>query len=319
MIAIFTHRRAVEADRVIRLLADRGHGPVRVNTGHAEATAAVELGADGRLIRAVAFCDGRRIDAEEIAAAWMHQLPPFGRATSRTTAADVAAESSRLRLWESYADVVPYALWLSPPRALARAGNKMFQYASVGAAGLAVPATIAANSPATIRRHVRDGAVMKYLGDSAPLWSVGRDGFAAVTTVAALDTLSDDALTAAPALFQRVVESTQEIRAVAIRNGDRGHVFAAGGSKSPGVTDIRLDNDALRAFRPTQLPRAIEAALIMAMGRMEVGFCSADLLLDAEGTYWFVDLNASGAWWWIDDLFHGEVASALAERLVVSA
>jgi hypothetical protein len=156
---------------------------------------------------------------------------------------------------------------------------------------------------------------MKYLGDTSRLWGFGSNGFAAVTTTADVKFVDDEALLASPTLFQRIVETSDEVRAVAVRGSAGFAVFAAAGTKPPGVLDIRLASDAMARFRPHTLPVDVEAQLSAAMTNMEVGFCSADLLRDADGRYWFIDLNATGAWWWIDDLYDREITRTIAETL----
>jgi hypothetical protein len=315
VIAIFTHRRGTEADRVIRYLIEAGDVPVRVNMGHAEALVSLEIGRDGRIEQAQVECDQRRLAASDVRSAWMHQSPPAGPAHLRGTPHGVAAESSRMRLWEAFTEAIPGDAWLTAPRALSRVANKVFQYRSAGRCGLAVPPTVAGNAPRRIRRHATLPTVVKYLGDSAHLWALGRDGVAAVTAVADIEGIADDILAESPALYQRAISTVSEVRVVAVRAGMNADVFAAAGTKPAGLVDIRLAHEAMKAFEPTDLPRAVQNRLIATMSHMEVGFCSADLLLDAEGVYWFVDLNASGAWWWIDDLYERQVTTAIAERL----
>jgi hypothetical protein len=314
MIAVFSHRRATEADRVIRRLRAEGCSPVRINTGHAEAAVSIEVGRSVP-IRATAVCDGRPVNAAEIRFAWMHQPPPAGPSRLRETPGGVAAESSRLRLWEAYLSCVPDRRWLTSPASLSRASNKLLQYRCAGEAGLAVPESLGSNDPSEIRSYAGTPSVMKYLGDTSRLWGFGSDGFAAVTTTADVERVDDEALLASPTLFQRIVETSYEVRAVAVRGSSGFAVFAAAGTKPPGVLDIRLAPDAMTRFQPYSLPADVEARLNAAMAGLEVGFCSADLLRDTEGQYWFVDLNATGAWWWIDDLYDREITRMIAETL----
>ena len=45
-------------------------------------------------------------------------------------------------------------------------------------------------------------------------------------------------------------------------------------------------------------------------------FCgSLDLVVDKDGTYWFLECNGEGAWGWLDLRSDGEVRRLFAEKI----
>lgn len=315
MIAIFTHRQASEADRVIRELRRSGLEPLRINTGHAEATAAILMTSHDATV--LMQCDDRVAEARDIHAAWLHQLPPEATPKQQGSVSGLAAQSSRHRLWQAAMLQVQERAWLTPPHRLAEASNKVVQYLRAREVGLAFPPTVAGNDRSAVRGSLGEHVLMKYLGDAAHLWNASETGNAAIAVEVDLRSVTDVALTAAPALFQTRLTSAREVRVVVVirPGGLAPAVFAAQARKPPDVVDIRLVEGGMTSYTPCTLPPGVVEKLTALLSRLKVGFCSADLLVDDEGRYWFLDLNATGAWWWIDDLYGGRVAVAIAEAL----
>jgi hypothetical protein len=309
MILVVTTRRASEADRVIKHLRKRGADVVRVNTGPAESTVTIEDGAGPGWVR----CDGRRVRLSEARAAWLHQRPrsaPLG-----PTPSAVAAASSTDRLWEAALDLVPGASWWTKPESLELAANKVRQARWAHEAGLRVPPTVVSNDPAVVRSTVLTHPLLKYLGDSVPLWGQGDHGYATRTVRASLGPLSDWAIAVSPALYQAQVSSPRELRVVVVRGSGRARVFAAGAPRPAGVIDLRFCDDVMATFVPCELHEPTRGALLRLLEAAGLGFCSADLLVDQDGEHLFVDLNPTGAWWWIDDLYGGDVTRAICDTL----
>ena len=314
MIVIFTHRRATEADRVIRQLRVDGADPLRVNTGIDEAVVTIRIDDSGTY--AHALCDGRIINPSDVLAAWLHQPPPLNPLASPAVG-DVAAESSRMRMWEAFFGLIPCNRWITPPVQLAAAGSKAVQYRHAVELGVPIPATLISNEPESVRSGAAELPLTKYLGDTNQLWRVGDQGYAALTVEVALDDVDDETIVRSPAIHQARVRSHLEIRAVAIaaQSPTVGSVFAASATKPAGLTDIRIAPDGIARYAPCDLPSNVRSQLFRLLETLGVGYCSADFILTPEGQYVFLDLNATGAWWWIDDLYRGAVTMAIADAL----
>lgn len=311
MICVFGHRAASEADRVVKALRAADANVVRINTGADEALAAVVAGEPGRVVGRVR-CDGREFDTDAVKAAWLHQLPPLAQGPRPPMSVE-AALSSRLNLWNAVARTIGETFWLNPPWRVRAAANKHIQLTAATAAGLAVPATVIGDLPTAIRGLGSGRTVAKFFGDSGRLWNTGT-GLASLTVDVDLSTASDQELANIPLLHQVRLEARQEYRAVLIGE----EAFAAVCDKPEGATDIR-DTPGLPDYRAAELPEAVRAGLVALTGSLGLAYCSADLAVDADGHWFFLDLNATGAFWWVDDLHDRAVTKSLAAALIAVA
>jgi hypothetical protein len=311
MIAIITHRQAVEVDRVLSALRHLGEDPIRLNTGSAESEVFIAI--NPPVLSNEARCDGKRVSAGEIGCAWAHQLPPLSADRTHSSLAEVAAESSRMQMWNAFMSLIPDGRWLTPPAKLYEAGNKVRQMLGAAAAGISVPQSAVGNSASAVRA-LSGPIIAKYLGDSGSLWMSGPNGHASVTISLTPEEIDPNVIRRSPAIFQTEVPSYLEVRVVAIRSLDwkLTTTFAAGAVKPPGFVDLRLSNSGRPEYAPHLLPTDMVNRLTTLMEAMKVGFCSADFILTPDGEYFFLDLNSTGAWWWIDDIYEGAVATEIA-------
>lgn len=311
MICVFGHRAASEADRVIKRLRVAGADVFRVNTGDGESLASVTVGHSSPPHSRIA-CDGRQIDTRRTRAAWLHQMPPFRQAALPPLPGQ-AALSSRLNLWEAVSRTIPAAAWINPPWCVRDASNKHRQLVAATEAGLVVPATVVGTMPDAVRELGPQPTVAKYFGDSGHLWTSGQ-GKASLTVAVDLDRASDLELAETPLLHQARVDAVQEYRVVVVGRD----AFAGVADKPEGTIDIR-DTTGLPDYRRAALPESLRAGLTSMLGSLGLAYCSADLALDAAGRWTFLDLNATGAFWWIDDLHDRAITAAIADALLALA
>jgi hypothetical protein len=309
MICVFGHRSASEADRVVRALRDTGSDVVRVNTGAGEAQVALRVGVGGTGTTAVARCDGREVDVRLISAAWLHQLPPLDQPEHPVLPTE-AAVSSRVNVWEAFMGTIPEKSWLNPPWRVRAAANKFVQLSTAFEVGLGVAPTIIGDDPREIRALAHARTVMKYFGDSARLWASG-SGMAALTVESDIASTSDHDLSYVPLMHQIRLDAQREYRVVAV-GSDR---FVAACDKPAGLTDIR-NRPGLPTYQVDTLPEHVDAALSRLLQRLNLEFCSADFAVSRDDEWTFLDLNATGAFWWVDDLYDRAVTSAIARRLL---
>jgi glutathione synthase/RimK-type ligase-like ATP-grasp enzyme len=313
MILVSSHRKGTEADRVIRELRRRDADVVRVNTGDRESRISIAYHDAAPHVRIL--CDDREITLDTVTAAWLHQLPPLDVIGTATDLQAASRRSSRLRAWEAVFLTVPDELWVSPPHLVRRAGNKFVQLLAAGRAGFGVPVTVLGDDAWGIRTATadHDRVVVKYFGDTADLWAV-ENGYAAVTRRLELGTVSDQQLEHLPLIYQEEVPAEREYRVVVI--GEQ--FFIAACDRVNGEVDIRLVPDALHAYRPASAPEALTKNMRSMLDELGLGFCSADVLETATGDLYFLDLNATGAWWWIDDLYDRALTTAWVDLLTVT-
>jgi hypothetical protein len=316
MIGVFTHRAAVETDRVVKWLRRNDHDVVRVNLGQGESTCTLEIDNLG-FRRAVATCDGRRLRPSECSSAWWHQFPPQTKADPGNEPAQALADSGRRRLWEAFARMVPTGAWLSSPSRITEAQNKLVQYSFASAAGLTIPKTLASCNPRDVRKNAEEFPILKALGDSSEMWHLGANGHGALTVRLDLSAVEDDDIAMTCGLYQEHVLSEHEVRAVVIRQPDgTSAVFAGSVAKPAGILDIRALPASTTKYETHQIPDRTQRSLASMLEQLDLRFCSADLVVRPDGEYVFLDLNATGAWWWIDDLYDRTITEALSMAII---
>lgn len=320
MIGIFSHQKATECDRVVKSLNAGGRECIRVNMGDGESQPSVLLTTAGDTVDVT--CDGRSVHIADVNSAWLHQLPPLvspeDDESKMSGSLRQGHNSSRLRLWQFVLDQVSAQAWLSPPSAVTEAANKLRQYGAAKSAGLSIPSTVVAMEVSTITAALGDNGVVKYLGDSSALWSSTPAGQAALTIDWSRKGLH---LIDAPALFQTKIDTEFEYRVVMVGDGAGGGYksFWAVATKPQNVTDIRLAGATIPTYSPVEAPVEVNRGLERLLEVLNLGFCSADFVSDSAGNFWFLDLNVTGAWWWIDDIYSGAVTEAIVESLVAKA
>lgn len=205
---------------------------------------------------------------------------------------------------------------LGRPGAVAAASDKLRQLRMAERSGLRVPETRVSNDPVSVRtlaaRH-EGGLVAKMLHAFAVPTP---DGPQVVHTARVRpDDLHDLAgLAAAPMVFQQAVQAVREVRAVIV--GER--VLAAALPRDPSEP-VDWRREALRLagrWRPTQLPERTERGLLSLARRLGLAHGSADLLEDAYGRLWFLELNPAGEWLWLEEGAGLDISGALADALL---
>jgi glutathione synthase/RimK-type ligase-like ATP-grasp enzyme len=311
MILIATHRRATEADRLLDQLRADGRSVVRVNMGPQESESSVVFGPGGSVQFSV-LCDGRRIDGAAITAAWYHQPPIVSDSSSSGgRAGRIAAATSLDSYWTCALEMMD-CRWLNDPKAVQASAQKLRQLLVATEVELPVPEGSCGNDPQAVRAMQFPATVAKNIADLHLAW--GEDpSLAFLTCSVDPESLADGQIASVPVLYQERVRAEREYRVVMVD----GQPFSAAiaWSDRRNVVDVRTAEDALGAYQPTDLPQETAEGLRAVLGHFGLGYCSADLVEGEDGVVRLLDLNACGAWWWVDDLFGGSVTEALSKKL----
>lgn len=80
--------------------------------------------------------------------------------------------------------------------------------------------------------------------------------------------------------------------------------------------DIRRGSSKDHGYIPCSFDEKQIEALKKLMAKFDLSYCSADFMEDADGNLYFLDLNSCGAWWWIDELYAGEIRNTICDHLL---
>lgn len=256
------------------------------------------------------ICDGREITSGDVSAAWYHQPPIVGDDPSHGRAGRVAVATSLQNYWLGALDTFPCE-WLNAPAPVHAAGQKLLQLTAAKSVGLEIPATTCGTDANEVRAQRPSPTVAKNLADLHLAW--GDDSnLAFLTRQVDLSALTD-ALTTVPVIYQEQLTGFREYRVVVVA----GQPFAAAidWADRARAVDVRTSAAGLRGYRRAALPAPVVAQLQALLERLRLGYCSADLAEGSDGLFRLLDLNACGAWWWVDDLYEGAVTTAIADEL----
>ena len=217
-------------------------------------------------------------------------------------------------LW-NLAEQVPAANWMSPPADIQRAESKMLQLQVAGAVGLACPETLIANNPDEIRAFFnrQEGRVVV-----KPLrlgyFDYGHVQTATYTsTVCEADLACDEALKAAPVIYQRHLEKLWDIRVTIV-----GESIYAAAIHSQETASARVDwrrADVELEHKKHVLPDDIAKACRRLMKVLNLRFGAIDFVLTPDGQYVFLEINPNGQWLWIEDKLGYPITNRIAKWL----
>lgn len=303
---------------VARGLQARGCRPIRFDTDRYPQTVRLSTRLDGQGRVQRRFVDdlaGVDVDLNVVGSVWYRRFLAGGDLP--TTLGDLrgpSVDESRRAAYGLIAalgdDAFVGVPQLDPLEAVRRCDHKELQLRRAAALGLHVPETLFSNDPALVRAFIDDvraagGVVVTKMQSS---FAVFRSGLEHVvfTSIVDDDALADlGGLRYCPMQFQRRVDKRLELRATVV--GD--DVFcAAVDSQQREETSLDWRKDGvglLRAWERFTLPRDVETALLRLVRSFGLGYAAADIVLTPDDELVFLEINAGGEWYWLDEgAFH---------------
>lgn len=260
-----------------------------------------------------AACDGREMSGSDVTAAWYHQPPIIGDEDIELGPAGCVAVATSLHNYWMCALETFDCEWLNSPAAVHTAGQKLRQLAVASMVGLPVPQGICGTDPELIRAACNGPTVAKNIADLHLSW--GEDpNLAFLTRAISVGELSDGQISSVPVLYQEKIDAHREYRVVVV--GAREFAAAIEWKDRSDAVDVRTSARALGAYSKAELTRPTANKLHCVLDCLRLRYCSADFVEGADGVVRLLDLNACGAWWWVDDLYQGEISRAIAAELI---
>jgi len=180
--------------------------------------------------------------------------------------------------------------------------NKSVQLLFARQCGLKVPHSLMSNSPEAVKEYVRNSPSRLICKAFFPhIWQKPDGHSFAVTETFELkpDMLSsDEVLTYAPAIYQEMVPKDFDVRMVLLGNA----VYSASLHNPKGAIDWRQDaGQGLVKVEPIATPPEVEKGILAFARRSGIAYGSFDFGVDAQGQWWFLEVNEGGQFLWLDD------------------
>lgn len=198
-------------------------------------------------------------------------------------------------------------LWVNQPQRIAEADYKPTQLAIATQLGLTIPPTLVTNDPEEARAFI--GEHPSVITKTLRWTEYQRDGVP-VTSWAEPVTSDeiDESVRVTPHLFQARVPKVADVRVLVV--GRR--LFAV--RIESNLLDWRRDYSAL-SYKVVDLPDGVSTALLAYLDHFGLVSGSFDLAVDADGAYWWLELNPNGQWGWLESHTGLPMSAALADLL----
>ncbi|MGW2590310.1 hypothetical protein ACWCXC_08565 [Streptomyces sp. NPDC001515] len=188
-------------------------------------------------------------------------------------------------------------LHVNHPADIRRAEVKADVVAAAERSGLAVPPTWIGSDPPSARRFARaaGGGVITKALTLPQITEPGSRVRSLYTAQVGVDDLG--AVATGITQLQHRVHTRYAVRAHTL--GTRTIAVRIDARTAAGLTDWRADLENL-TYTPTTLPPSVGAALTTLAQHYRLPYAASDLLVDASGVWYFVDLNPSGQYRWLE-------------------
>lgn len=186
--------------------------------------------------------------------------------------------------------------------------------------GLLIPSTCISNDPAEISQfYERTGSVIAKMQNSFAIYR-GQEEHVVFTNTLTDDHLEDlDSVQYCPMVFQEKIEKKLELRVTIV--GNSLFAFSIDSQKMDNAsTDWRKEGVALlEDWQPYELPSSIKEKLLAFMDDYGLNYGAVDLILTPDDQYYFLEVNAAGEYYWLDQLCENAISKQIAAVLLGDA
>lgn len=206
---------------------------------------------------------------------------------------------------------------LGKPSIYRRLDSKEEQLKIADKLGLKIPATAVTNNPEEARRFIiKHGDVVAKMQTGFAIYEDGVENVV-FTNVVNEDKLEElDTLLYCPMQFQKKIEKKKELRITVV--GRDVYAFEIDSQQSEAAkTDWRKDGiNLIDKWIPTELPQDIEAKILELLDVYHVDYGAIDMIVSPEDEYYFIEINAAGEFFWLDNLTEdNRISKSIADLL----
>lgn len=204
--------------------------------------------------------------------------------------------------------VFEQARWINHPARVYFAEHKAVQLLVARQAGFRIPETVITNSA----RHLPAGqSTVAIKGLETILFSEGEREFFGYTQVVERDMLSAENLSALPTVVQAAVAPKVDLRVTVV--GTQMWCAEIHGLNGAIPGDWRELKDAV-TYRPRGVPDDLRQCIVALMDRLGLAYGAIDLA-ERNGQIYFLEINPTGEWAWLEKQLGFPVSQELVRLL----
>ncbi|WP_299180808.1 MvdD family ATP-grasp ribosomal peptide maturase [uncultured Chryseobacterium sp.] len=199
---------------------------------------------------------------------------------------------------------------LGKPSIYRRLDSKEEQLKIADKIGFKIPETCITNNPDEAKKFILKH--QNVVGKMQTGFAIYEDGIENVvfTNVIKEENLEElDSLLYCPMQFQKKIEKKKELRITVV--GQDIYAFEIDSQQSDDAkVDWRKDGiNLIDKWTQTELPADIEAKLLELLDVYNVDYGAIDIIVSPEDEYYFIEINAAGEFFWLDNLTEGNLIS----------
>ncbi|WP_309683505.1 hypothetical protein [Asaia bogorensis] len=225
--------------------------------------------------------------------------------------------SFRQREWfkffSSFEAMCPNAFWCNTPMWSEYSGLKINQLLAAYKAGMNVPETIITNDKKEIISKLENGQYI-YKTLSHPFHN---EKNIILSTKLDKSIIENDLLdfSLSPNLIQKYIEKDYELRVI-FCCGEIKTVRILSQKNDRTKVDWRADTYDKSIYSVFEIDAKIKKDIVSLMANLNLEFGILDFIVGKDGVVWFLEVNPSGQWLWIDTLINSKITEFVAESLV---
>ncbi|MGA2269953.1 MAG: RimK-like protein [Bryobacteraceae bacterium] len=202
-------------------------------------------------------------------------------------------------------------VWINHPARTYSAEHKALQLKVAAQVGFDVPRTSIANSGTPVERVAGTSDCVAVKGLDTVLVREGNTESFGYTNLLSPEEIHSSELRSAPLILQEGLKSKLDLRVTVV--GDVTWCASVTVHGEPIVGDWRLAK-ADAEFARTDLPTTIAARCVSLVRRLGLQFGAIDLAL-SQGRYYFLEVNPTGEWAWLQAALNLPIGERLAKVL----
>ncbi|MBT5438125.1 MAG: hypothetical protein HOK92_02875 [Flavobacteriales bacterium] len=258
---------------------------------------------------------GHSIDAKKIKSVWWRLKPNL--ISTPETPEEFERSKFIHREWQLTLEPLKYflkeSLWMNRREADALCRNKPFQLNLANLEGFKIPNGIISNNSSDVQEKISEFKQVVYKPLSYYIVPPDRILYSSIMTKDEVEQKSTN-IEQAPCIFQEYVEKDFELRITIVGN----KVFSVKiKSQQNNITKFDWRKDQINVdYDVFELPKGIERKLINLHQKFEIFFGAYDFIVDPKGEYFFLEVNPSGQWLWMEEKLNLTISESVAEALM---
>lgn len=213
-------------------------------------------------------------------------------------------------LWESLD-----AFWINHPSSISGSANRFHQLQLANNLGLITPKTLITNNPDDLMKFYYDcdqNIVAKTLGSSDGL----PEGKMIFTNKISRDHLKNiENLRYAPSFFQEYISKKTEMRITMINSKIHAVEIHSQNSEKTKHDWRHYDDFDKTPYIPVTLDESISKKLRLLLQNLGLNYGAVDMIKTPDNELIFLEVNANGRWWWIQEITGINIAKDVAIAL----